>query len=165
MPDRPTIFSHAALRHCLATLAYRAAKSVRGAPAEFATYKAFETTRTPGEILAHLGDLMDWGLAMSRGQPSWTDSPPLDWFSGVDRFFTALTAWDQFLASGEALGAPGEKLFQGPIADALNHVGQINLLRRMAGHPVKGESYNRAPIAIGQTGKEQPKGDPRFEFE
>src|SRR5512146_2450201 len=134
-------YSHETLRHCLATVAYRAAKSVRGAPEEFGSFTAFETTRTPAQILAHMGDLMDWGLAMSRGKPAWHNSSPLPWKQEIDRFFAALTTWDRFLASGEPLQYDAEKLFQGPIADAINHVGQINLLRRMAGFPVKGESY------------------------
>ena len=69
------------------------------------------------------------------------------------------------MAVGEASVTSPEHLFQGPVADALTHTGQINLLRRMAGTPVRGESYNRAPIAVGQTGFEQPAPDPRFEFD
>jgi hypothetical protein len=153
------------LRHTLATLAYRAAKSCRGAPAGFEGLRASPTTRTPVEILAHMGDLMDWGLAMSRGAPAWRNSTPLPWDREVERFFAAVTAWDDFLASGAELRVPVEKLFQGPVADALTHTGQINLLRRMAESPVRGESYNRASIAAGQTGFEQPPPDPRNEFD
>ena len=153
------------LRHALATLAYRASKALRGAPPEFASYRCSDTSRMPAEILAHMGDLMDWGLSMTVGKPAWHDSKPLDWDSEVRRFFDALNAWDQQLAAGEASATPPGKLFQGPIADALTHTGQINLLRRMAGAPVRGESYNRAPIAEGQTGFEQPPPDPRYEFD
>jgi hypothetical protein len=153
------------LRHTLATLAYRAAKACRGAPEEFAAFKASPTTRTPVEILAHMGDLMDWGLSMTRGRAAWRTSVPLPWEEEKKRFFAALTAWDGFLASGAPIEYPGEKLFQGPIADALSHTGQINLLRRMAGSPVKGESYNRAPIAVGRTTIEQEVPNPKYEFE
>ena len=108
------------------------------------------------EILAHMGDLMDWGLSMSCSKPAWNTSAPLPWTQEIERFFAALTAWDRFLADATSLGAPADRLFQGPIADALTHVGQINMLRRVAGSPVRGESYNLAPIKIGQTGFEQP---------
>jgi hypothetical protein len=57
----------ALLRHTLATLAYRGGKAVRGAPASFADYRCGETSRTPGQILAHIGDLMDWGLSIAEG--------------------------------------------------------------------------------------------------
>src|SRR2546426_11302508 len=38
---------------------------------------------------------------------------------------------------------------QGPIADALTHIGQI-AMRRLAGAPIKGESYFAAEILIGR---------------
>jgi hypothetical protein len=151
------------LRHTLATLAYRGGKAVRGADAAFAAFKAGPTTRTPGEILAHVGDLLDWGLSIARGAQSWHDSAPRPWEEEVARFFAALSAFDAYLASDEPLGAPPEKLFQGPIADALTHVGQIALLRRLAGSAVRGENYFRADIAPGRVGREQ--SPPRREFD
>lgn len=153
------------LRHTLATLAYRAAKAVRAAPEGFGEFKASPTTRTPVEVLAHMGDLMDWGLAMSREKPIFHESDPLPWPREIERFFAAVTAWDAYLASGSPLAAPPEKIFQGPIADALNHTGQINMLRRMAGSPVRGENYFRASIASGQTGFNQPPPTPGSEFD
>ena len=82
------------LRHTLATLAYRASKAVRGAPASFSTFSVADGSRTPGQILAHLGDLMDWALTQARGQQKWTDTPPGDWNADVDRFFRSLSALD-----------------------------------------------------------------------
>ena len=151
------------LRHTIATLAYRGAKVLRGAPADFAHFRAAEGTRTPGEILAHMGDLMDWALGLAEGRHAWRDSPPGAWDDDAARFFRALEALDQRLASGAPSGFPAEKVFQGPIADALTHVGQIALLRRMAGSPVRGENYFRAHIAAGQAGLDQPA--PVLEFD
>jgi hypothetical protein len=151
------------LRHCVATLAYRAAKVLRDAPAAFAEYRASETTRTPSEILAHLGDLLDWASAMAEGRQVWTDSAPLTWEQGVDRFFGALGRLDEYLASEGALEAPAERLFQGPIADALTHVGQIAMLRRMAGAAVRGENYFVADIESGRVSAEQAPSRKEFE--
>lgn len=151
------------LRHCVATLAYRGGKVLRGAPKEFASYRASETSRTPGEILAHLGDLIDWGLSMARAQQTWKNSEPPAWQEGADRFFASLTAFDEYLASSEALGVSEEQLFQGPIADALTHVGQLAMLRRMAGAPIRGENYFKADIETGRVGAEQKP--PRMEFD
>ena len=151
------------LRHTLATLAYRAGKVLRDAPENFDVFRAGPKTRTPGQILAHLGDLMAWGLAVAKGKHEWHDSEPLPWPEGVARFFAALEAFDKQLASGVAPGFPAEKLFQGPVADALTHIGQIAMLRRMAGAPVRGENYFVAEIAEGRVGVEQAK--PRKEFE
>jgi len=134
------------LRHTLATLAYRGAKAIRNAGPTFADYGGPETARTPAKILAHIGDLMDWGLAMADGRREWKDSLPLPWEQECERFF-AVSA---------------EKLFQGPIADALTHVGQIAMLRRMAGIAIKGENFFVAEIGIGRVGAEQTP--PRKEF-
>src|ERR1022692_2023141 len=150
------------LRHTLATLAYRGAKAVRSVPEGFAVFHAAEGVRAPGQILAHIGDLMDWGLSIAIGKREWHDSKPMAWEKEVERFFAALKKFDDFLASSEPVQAPLEKLFQGPIADALTHVGQIAILRRLAGEPVKGESYYDAEITVGRVGADQVK--PKREF-
>jgi hypothetical protein len=151
------------LRHAVATLAYRGGKALRGAPPEFAGFRAGPQTRTPAEILAHLGDLLDWARNLAGGQREFHESPPLAWEPGVERFFAALESFDRQLGSGAPLGFSAEKLFQGPIADALTHVGQIALLRRMAGSPVRGENYFVADIAAGRVGADQAA--PRREFD
>lgn len=143
------------LRHALATLAYRAAKPRRDAPANFGSFRAAEDSRTAGEILAHMGDLMDWALSLARGKQRWRNSKPQLWAQDVQRFFAAVSAVDQHLASEAALGAPAERIFQGAIADSLTHVGQISMLRRLAGAPVRGENYAVARIEIGRTGPDQ----------
>ena len=150
------------LRHTLATLAYRGAKTIRNAGPAFADYGLPETSRTPAKILAHMGDLMDWALAMSEGRQEWKDSLPLPWEKECERFFTSLKKFDDYLASDKPLQVPAEKLFQGPIADALSHVGQIAMLRRMAGVPLKGENYFVAEVTVGRVGADQAA--PRKEF-
>jgi len=143
------------LRHTLATLAYRAAKVLRDAPPEFGGYRAAPTSRTPVEILAHMGDLMDWALSLAQGKERWRDAPPQTWPEESARFFRALAGFDEYLAGGSPLACTEEQLFQGPIADALTHTGQIAMLRRMAGSPVRGENYMRAHIETGKTGADQ----------
>ena len=143
------------LRHTVATVAYRGAKAVANVPADFADFKSFETTRTPVEILAHIGDLFDWALSMATGQTAWKPAQPLPWEQEKERFFAAVKKFDDHLASDAPVAAPLEKLFQAPVADALTHVGQLNLLRRMFESPVRGENYFKAEIEIGRVGAEQ----------
>ena len=151
------------LRHTLATLAYRGGKAVREAPDRFADFKTEADIRTPGQILAHIGDLLDWGRELADGRPTWHDSPPRPWPEEVARFFEALGRLDARLASEVPLGFTPQQLFQGPIADALTHVGQLTMLRRMFGAPVRGENYLKADIVMGRVGPEQSA--PRREFE
>jgi hypothetical protein len=109
-----------------------------------------------------VGDLFDWALSIAMGQQKWHDSEPLTWEQEVQRFFSALKKFDDFLASGELVHGSPEKLFQGPIADALTHVGQIAILRRLASEPVKPENYYAAEIRSGRVGADQAK--PKREF-
>jgi hypothetical protein len=150
------------LRHALASLAYRAGKAVRDAPAGFADFHAGEGVRTPGQILAHIGDVFDWALSLAKGKQVWRDSKQLPWEKEVGRLFAALKSFDDFLASNSTVDAPLEKLFQGPIADALTHVGQLAMLRRLARAPMKSENYYAAEIVPGRVGAEQ--ASPKREF-
>ncbi len=143
------------LRHTVATLAYRGGKAVTNAPDGFNQFQVNDGSRTPEQILAHIGDLLDWALSIAKGKQTWHNSTPLPWDQETARFFTALEVFDSYLASDEPLAAAEEKLFQGPIADALTHVGQIAMLRRIAGGPVKGENYYRAEIESGRVGPDQ----------
>src|SRR3954468_20264145 len=144
------------LRHTVATLAYRGGKALRGAPPEFADFRPAPGTRTPGEILAHIGDMLDWALSLADNRQKWQNSPSLPWEAGSARFFDGLAALDARLASGAPLGHPPASLFQGPIADAFTHIGQISMLRRMAGVPIKAENYFVAAISAGNVTSQQP---------
>jgi hypothetical protein len=152
------------LRHTVATLAYRGGKTLRGVPGSFGAVRAADGCRSASEILAHICDLLDWALLYAKeGRHEWHDRPAGTWEEDTGRFFAGLAVFEAFLATDAPLGLAAEKLFQGPIADALTHVGQIAMLRRVAGLPVRGENYLRAEIARGRVGPEQPA--PRREFD
>lgn len=161
--NAPLPNSRQLLRHTLATLAYRASKAIRGAPPEFASFRVAPGSRTPGEILAHLGDLIGWADSQARGAERWTNSTPRTWDEDVARFYAAMRRLDDHLASGARLGTSAERLFAGAIADSLTHVGQLTMLRRLVGAPVRGENYSRAKVVAGRVGPEQLP--PKFEFD
>ena len=143
------------LRHTLATLAYRAAKVLRDAPPGFAAFAPADGSRSAGQIVAHLGDLMEWATSIAEGKQSWTDAAPREWDADVRRFFDALTRFDAAVARGDAASLPMDRLFQGPVADALGHVGQLAMLRRLAGAPIRPENFFAADITEGRVGLEQ----------
>jgi hypothetical protein len=151
------------LRHSVATVAYRASKSLRDAPEHFGSFHIGDKTRTPAQIVAHLGDLFDWALSIAQGNQTWHDSAPLPWLAEIERFFASLKKFDEFLASAEPLHASAEGLFQGPVADAFTHIGQIAMLRRLAGSPIKGENYFKSVIAAGRLSLEQTAARREFE--
>jgi len=134
----------------VATVAFRGGIAVSDAPEDFGAFRVAESTRTPGEILAHIGDLLDGSLHLLKGELVYLTSAPLPWDAEVRRFFGAVKKLDSFLASDAPLHCPVEKLVQGPIGDALTHVGQIVMLRRLAGKPVRVASYFEAEIVPGE---------------
>lgn len=142
------------LRHLTATVAYRARIAISDAPENFAAFKIGEAIRTPAEILAHLGDLLEGSLYLMKGEMVYLNSAPLPWNKEVTRFFNAAEEFDSYLASNAPLGQQVEKIMQGPVSDALTHVGQIIMLRRAAGAPVRAESYFAAEIVPGEIEKE-----------
>ncbi|MEZ5366600.1 MAG: hypothetical protein R2748_30740 [Bryobacterales bacterium] len=150
------------LRHAVATLAYRSGKALRDAPEGFGDFQAGSGARTPVEILAHMGDLLEWALSIADGKPNWGPAAPQSWDKECKRYFSALAAFDARLASHEPIQRTPERLLQAPVADALTHTGQLTLMRRMAGSPVRGENYYVAPIAAGKVGPDQDP--PRSEF-
>jgi hypothetical protein len=153
------------LRHATATLAYRGAKALRGAPPEFAHFKVGPTSRTPLEILAHIGDLLEVSAARLRGPAQWDPKPPDTWERQVARFHAALATIDEALASDAAIEVTLDRWYQGPFADALTHVGQLAMLRRLSGTPMKGEAYFYAQIEPGRVGPDQTPAEPRYEFD
>ena len=144
------------LRHTVATLAYRLEKAIRDVPDDFADFSAGDGVRTPLAILAHIGDLIEWGERLALGEYRWSPGDWRPWTEERERVFAALARLDARLAASPP-GKPAEQIFQGPIADALTHVGQLNMIRRMSGVPVRAESYARAQIVIGRVGADQSK--------
>lgn len=153
----------AVVRHIAATLAYRAAKVVRDVPPEFATTTFGGATRRPVDIVAHLADLMAWAITLARGDYVWKAEGSGDWNVEVRRFFDGLAALDRELAAPAPFRGSLDKLIQGPLADALTHVGQLAMLRGMSGAPIRPESYARADIVVGRVGLEQAPPGKEFD--
>jgi len=162
-PSRPSDPARDVVRHLAATLAYRAAKVLRDAPSGFGTRAFGDTTRRPVLIVAHLADLMAWAVSLAQGGYAWSAGGSDDWDVEVRRFFDGLAELDRSLAAEAPPAAAIAKLIQGPLADALTHVGQLSMLRGMAGAPIRPESYARAEIVAGRVGLDQAL--PRGEFD
>jgi len=159
MSDGPTVQPEAAarelLRHTVATLAYRAEKVLREVPDGFAEFKLSANGRKAVEILGHMADLMEWGTRFTAGQYLWQPGEPASWDVSRDRFFRGVAALDAALANPAPNSYPLGVIFQGPIADALTHVGQLAMMRGAAGLAVRPESYARAEISTGRVGLDQ----------
>jgi hypothetical protein len=160
-PDDPT--TRLILRHLLATIAYRAGKAIRGTPDAFGQHRQTPDSPSSADIVAHMGDLMEWVLRLLRGEWTFTKATPLPWHQEIARFYRTLKAVDDELASGAPIRWDPAKVIQGGLADALTHTGQLAMLRRLSGHKMKGESYARAEIVIGRVGPDQTPPEPANE--
>lgn len=153
----------ALLRHALATLVYRAEKTLAAPPAEFAELRIAPDARTPLQLVGHLGDVLEWAFELCEGRWTWKAASLGAWDADVQRFRAAAERLDARLADAAPLGHPATQIFQGPIADAFTHVGQLALLRRLAGAPVRPESFARAEIRAGNLAHDPDA--PRREFD
>ena len=137
------------LRHLVATVAYRGRVAVTGAPEEFANFRAAGSVRSPVEILAHIGDLLVGSKFLMAGEFVELTSASMSWNEEIQRFYSSVQDLDAFLTTDTPLAFPVEKFVQGPIGDALTHVGQIVMLRRIYGDPVRPEPYFTVDIVPG----------------
>src|SRR5688500_20174953 len=129
------------LRQLAATLAYRAAKVLRDVPQDFAHYECGESTRRPVQIVAHMGDLMAWGVTIADGDIKWNAGGSDQWDREVARFFDGLAALDKALAVDGPFRGSVDKLLQGPLADALSHIGLLALISGLSGRPAHPDTY------------------------
>ncbi|HUN83596.1 MAG TPA: hypothetical protein VMU48_04415 [Terracidiphilus sp.] len=161
------LHTRALFRHILATIAYRGGKILRDAPEAYLSFRAGETARTSAQILAHMADLLEWALRLAEGteqwRAAWRPVAPGNWNSDVARFFDALKRLDALFATAQPSSMTIEILFQGPISDVLTHIGQLAMLRRLAGSPVRGEVMIIADVEIGRVGPDQAA--PKREFD
>ena len=118
------------------------------------------SARRPVQIVAHMADLMSWAVSLAQGEYVWKAEGGEDWDVEVARFFDKLGALDRELEARELPRDAAEKLIQGPLADALTHVGQLAMLRGISGSPVRPESYARAEIVAGRVGHDPGRARP-----
>jgi hypothetical protein len=146
----------ALLRHFLAALAYRTQKALRGAPADFAEFRAPHLIRTPHELIRHMDNLLGYARTFFIGG---TYRPPVlpDFAGAVAHFHETLGDLAHHLEEGtEFQGITAERMLQGPFSDAMTHVGQLAMLRRLAGSPVPPENFVFAAITPTNLGVDQP---------
>ena len=144
------------LRHFLAALAYRTQKALRGAPAEFGSFRAAAGVRTPAELVCHMTSVLGYARTFFVGG-EYRPAPLPSLEEEVTRFHEMLVRLAQHLETGSPLlrEMSAERLLQGPFADAMSHAGQLAILRRLCGSPVAPENFIVAAIDGERCGAEQ----------
>lgn len=157
-PDRVSPSAHL-VRHQLAAVAYRLQKAVRDAPAGFAAFEAGAGVRTPLAIVHHVNGVLGYlHEVLAGGHAGLRHAhPQLDFQGEVGALHATLGRLDALLASDPGISLDRlERGLQGPISDALTHIGQLAMLRRLAGAPVHGENFYLADVRVGRVGADQP---------
>lgn len=136
------------IRHFVATLVYRGRRVLHGLPLSVSASRPKASVRTPHEILIHVNEVLSFAHAqLDPSAQTWPASG--NWNMEVERYFRVLAMIDELLEEREPPGDVCPRLLQGPLADAMLHLGQIGIFRRMEGHPVVAEDYYAADIQVG----------------
>jgi hypothetical protein len=147
----------ALLRHFLAAIAYRTQKALRGAPDSFGTFQAGHQVRTPADLLRHMTSVLGYARTFFVGG-RYRAEPLHDLAAEITRFHAMLEDLGQHLTVGTELkGTTEERLLQGPFSDVMTHAGQLAMLRRLAGSPVRPENFIEAAMDPVNLGSQQPE--------
>lgn len=144
------------LKHFLAALAYRTQKALRDAPGTFGDFRLAPTSRSPHELVWHLSGLMGYARTFFHGGVWQPDKLPT-LADEVARFHEQLAKLSaDFEDPSLSCTITDEQLLQGPLADAMTHVGQLAMLRRLHGAPVPSENFIHAQVSAKNLTADQP---------
>ena len=138
------------LRHLVASIAFRASRSLRDAPAGFESVRLAGEGMSANELIVHMTNVIAFALAAVTNTERVRHNAET-WGENVERFYGLLGELDAQLAEGASL-EPGIdlRLVQGPLADTLTHIGQLHALRRAGGAPITAINYLKADVQIGR---------------
>ena len=140
------------LRHTLSTIAYRFQKAVKNVEMDFGDFSAGRESRTPNEIINHMYHILNATKIYILKERSQKELPKkLNLKLEIDRFNLELKNVDNVLADKDLGINFTKRLLQGPFSDILTHIGQISILSRLDGNPIKGEDFSSASIKTGIT--------------
>src|ERR1700722_17863930 len=113
------------LTHFLAALAYRTQKALRGAPPDFASFRAAPKVRTPHELIRHMDSVLGYSRTFFTGGSYRPPELP-DFGAAIAHFHETLADVARHLALGtEFRNITPEILLQGPFSDAMTHPGPL----------------------------------------
>ena len=144
------------LRHYLASIAYHATKALKDTSPNYPEHDAGNGTRTPHSLLHHINSVLTYAHSFYQHYDD-TWPPQKTWDGEVHALYDILAKLDHSIQVEKPNGVTEEQLLQGPFSDAMAHVGQLLLLRRLAGSPVQSENFIYADIRPGQLGPNQPE--------
>jgi hypothetical protein len=144
------------LRHFLASIAYHCTKAIKDPPATFHELNLGKGVRSPLKILNHISSVLTYAHSFYEHYDN-TYIDIRDWDYEVKRFYETLSKLDESIKTGNLREVSEERLLQGPLSDAMAHIGQLLMMRRLAGSPIPSENFLFADIRIRVLGPNQQK--------
>jgi hypothetical protein len=141
------------IRHFLSTISYRAEKALEKAPENFPSLELRDGVRTPKEIMHHINELIIRSKKRIKNEDlDGFTLEDLEWEDEVNRLFFSVKELDDTIVEEQDNLDPelAKRLLQGPLADVMTHIGQLAMLRRLAGSPIIAENFMRADISPGK---------------
>ena len=143
------------LRHFLASIAYHATKAIKDPPENYPELDVGNGARTPRRILHHITGVLTYAHSFyTHYETTWFKEEP--WEQEIENFYSILERLDASITETDPREVSHLQLLQGPFSDSMAHVGQLLMLRRIAGSPVPSENFIYADIRCGAVGRSQP---------
>ncbi len=144
------------LRHFLASIAYRATKAIKNPPKTYPTFHLGKGAKTPLRILHHITGVLTYAHSFFEHYDT-TRFKAKSWDAEIDEFYSILSKLDKSIREKNPNEVTEEQLLQGPLSDAMTHIGQLSMLRRMVDSPIPSENFIFADIRKGEVGPRQPR--------
>jgi len=140
------------LRHTISTIKYRFEKSVIDSTEIFGEFNLGKGSRNPIEIINHIYHVLYSTRIFLEEERFYTERPEkLTLTEEIERFNHELITTDKALDMIELSVTYSKKLLQGPLSDILTHIGQISMMQRLNGRPIKAEDFFAASIETGMS--------------
>ena len=143
------------LRHFLASITYRATKAIKNVPETYPAHDLGKGVKTPLRILHHITGVLTYAHSFFEHYDT-THIDVKSWDAEVGEFYSILSKLDKSIQEKKPKEVTEEQLLQGPLSDAMTHIGQLSMLRRLADSPLPSENFIFADVRKGAVGPNQP---------
>ena len=131
--------------HLIKTIQFRLDYAVSQADEQYPALSLGHGVRTPMEILHHIQGLMYYAIKICGGGVSQMPEPT-DWFTEMENFKVSIGRLEDHIRNHDIDTAAYMRITQGPLADALTHIGQLATLSRVNGQPLPKLNYSKVDM-------------------
>ncbi len=135
------------IQHFLKVLSYRFEKAIHNAAESYPKHASGHGIRTPLELLGHMNGVLEFAISSLKNQPR-RNIPEQSWQEQITLYYEKLKELNQLMQENSFDTDTLERILQGPLADAMTHIGQLAMMRRLANSAIAGENYFAADMSL-----------------